>query len=667
MLCPKVTQAHIKMNRNDAFVNPEPPPDRCTIDSQMRQRTDEIQTSSSCGSFQGATDEMTQDTQDNSKESNESCSVLFTNPQRSPLKSPGGGGEDTPGYNVSPPGLQSQADTAIKTIEGTEIQDVEKVEGYEEDKLVVQADRVAPGKNIDEMETETAGLHLTQSTRTETIKEAGNKHSVLSTKDTSYTETKKNESTSTVVEKTSSELQKLKSDTAEPALPLPTKTPASTDLEESMPGFKEIPKPVTEVISIAELLRSQLKALESTIANSVSSKPIHADLAQDPVKTATAVCQELRDDNIKGAQEVKPGRRTSRSPDDEPPTNIKENLTKVYSEPNKTEQKQIPNTDATSAPVQVLEKTNISLRETGKALDSNGLNGNAKKYNVAADISQGTLSSKDFPVVASPSGIKNAENSPSLALKEKCTNRHQSVLNLPENVCQESESPLTVTHMKAGIQETAKAKVWKNAHNEPVQDCSMEMPPAAKHMSKMEKAVTEVNMTTVSGEHEIEELSKNKVSFQREQKHPKQEKNAHVIQQESSMVSESLRSDSFISPTPESSPLLKRGSNVSPIPSATPQELASGARRKILISKTKAEEVAEITSPTETQTESMSRRSPLLHPSGEINSPVARRSPLLARRKASDNQTVIQPLTDKVTAEEKPVEKDKHNQFKGKK
>ncbi|KAM6942698.1 alpha-protein kinase 3-like [Xenentodon cancila] len=536
VLCPKVAQTRTKMNRNDAL-NLEPPPDQPTNGSQLRQRTDDIRTSSLSSGFQGATVQMTQDTWANSRDSNESRSVLFTHLQGSPPKS-AGGGENTPGYNVSPAGLQSQADTAIKTIEGTQIQDVERIEGYEEGKSVVQADSVTPSKKVVEMETETAGLHVTQQTKTETVKKAGNKCAGLLTKETSHIETKKNESISRVMEKTNSELQKLKLDTVETAVPLLTKTPENP--VEQIQDLQEIPKPVTKVISIAELLRSQLKALESTLANSVSILPVHTNLA----------------------------------------------------------------------------------------------------------------------------------------------------------AIGESESPLTVTHLKTSIPKE-NATSLKYTQDEPAQGHNEERNPQINLISKMEKTVTEMDMKTVSGEHKTEEQSKRPVPFQSLQKYPAesesnigtQQKNVHLSHQESSTDNEGLRSDSFAIPTPESSPLLQKRNNISPIPAATPQELASGARRKILMPKANPEEAADATSLTDTQTEkkevlvqsskpstssvalslspSLSQPSPLLQPHGEtLTSPVERRSPLLIRRKAPETQTVSQQLTEKIHTKEKPVEKDKHNQFK---
>ncbi|XP_014884854.1 alpha-protein kinase 3 [Poecilia latipinna] len=153
--------------------------------------------------------------------------------------------------------------------------------------------------------------------------------------------------------------------------------------------------------------------------------------------------------------------------------------------------------------------------------------------------------------------------------------------------------------------------------------------------------------------------------------------------QESLVVKDGMRPDPFNILTPEFTPLLKKIDFISPIPSATPQELASGARRKIPTSNAKTEEAQESTSPTNGQTQkretpgqssklpassvspSLSQRSPLLRPAEEQTSVEERQSPLLTRRKmASETQIQTQLCTEKIPTEGKPTEKDKHNPFK---
>ncbi|XP_071388284.1 alpha-protein kinase 3 [Centroberyx affinis] len=131
----------------------------------------------------------------------------------------------------------------------------------------------------------------------------------------------------------------------------------------------------------------------------------------------------------------------------------------------------------------------------------------------------------------------------------------------------------------------------------------------------------------------------------------------------------------------ESSPRLKRRDSLSLIRSATPEELASGARRKIFIPKTKGEDgegVAVGAGVLDTQgkketpymSPSQARRAALLQaPTGQNTPPMERRSPLLSRRKATlEVPKVVEetPTEEPANAkpEEKPAEKEKLDPFK---
>ncbi|XP_008276780.1 alpha-protein kinase 3-like [Stegastes partitus] len=709
----EVTQAHTKMNRNDAPVSLELPPDRCVIGSQPPQKTsiksqtttDDIQTSSLHGGRRAAIGKMTQDTYDHSRESNESHTALFTHLQKSPLESPGGGGDDTQRCNVSSTSLQSQVDTAIKTVEGTETQYDEKVEGNGVGKLLIQAQNVASKEKVVEMETEAVALHMTEQTKIEKTKDAERKDTGVTIVNGSFKETEKKELISKVEEKTHSELQGQRSDKFTTP-PLHTKSSEKTNSLEHTLSFQEIPQPVTKVISIAELLRSQIKALGSTLANSVSIIPTHANLVQDLTTTAKEMCQELRDDNRKHKLETKksmPDRETEKSTDITPPTNTKATLVEVYHQVNKTDQEQIQCQDEASPPAKALQEPVVippsSVIDTGTTVGITGLHGSGTKYNEGAmDIGQDTEAStpgppNDSSVAVSLFGSKHVKDSfPPLKSEDKLTNRPPAVSNLSGTVTQESGSALTMTHM-----EEPNVTVLEYAKDAPIQGKDsgfiQKLTPEIKLNSKTEKGITDINLT-LSGQDKIEEHN-SKTSLQDIPKFPTnsvfstgpQQNNLQPIQQESSMVQECLRSDSFTNPTPEPSPSLKKRNCVSPIPSATPQELASGARRKILTSKAKPEDGTEATSPVDNHTlkgevptqssklptspvtlsvsPSLSRRSPLLQPAGEQLSPVERRSPLVSRRKmASETQTQSQLPTEEIHPEGKPAEKDKYNPFK---
>ncbi|XP_040018550.2 alpha-protein kinase 3 isoform X2 [Gasterosteus aculeatus] len=121
----------------------------------------------------------------------------------------------------------------------------------------------------------------------------------------------------------------------------------------------------------------------------------------------------------------------------------------------------------------------------------------------------------------------------------------------------------------------------------------------------------------------------------------------------------------------ESSPRLKRRDSLSLIRSATPEELASGARRKIFILKTKEDGEGAVVGALETQVRkenpymspSQARRAALLQaPSGQNTPPMERRSPLLNRRKVTlevprvvEQTPAAEPVSTK--QDEKPTEK----------
>ncbi|XP_073328827.1 alpha-protein kinase 3 [Pagrus major] len=121
----------------------------------------------------------------------------------------------------------------------------------------------------------------------------------------------------------------------------------------------------------------------------------------------------------------------------------------------------------------------------------------------------------------------------------------------------------------------------------------------------------------------------------------------------------------------ESSPRLKRRDSLSLIRSATPEELASGARRKIFIPKPKEDVEGAVVGALDTQgkkespymSPSQARRAALLQaPTGQNTPPMERRSPLLSRRKVTlevpkvvEETPTEEPVSTK--REEKPAEK----------
>ncbi|XP_034380974.1 alpha-protein kinase 3-like [Cyclopterus lumpus] len=693
----EVTQAHTKRNRNDAPVSLGLPPNQMDAqtprkaESERETTADDIQTPSLRCGLQAAIDKMTQGTWDHSKGSNESSRALFTDMQKSPLQSPGGG-ENSRGCNVSSSTQQSQINTPIKTVEGTEIQVDEKVEGKRVGTLSVESNSLAPNEKIVEMETESAALHMIGHMKTEKTKDAANKDTDVMIVDGSHKETEKNEHILDMEEKTNSASQALQSSMLEPAISLLTKTSENTNMSElQIKEFQEI----TKVISVAEHLRSQIKALESTIVNSVTALPVHAVFVQDPTTTVTETCEELKEDNSKPTVKKSMSDRKADA-SITPPRNIKESLIEAYNQQNKTDQEQIPSQGANSPPVQALQNPSvippISVIDTGTTAETAGLHGSDNtNHKGVMDICQETEASTQFPLkdcpVVSLSGSENIKhNLPPLTSQDELTKILSS-----GTVPREHGTPIAVTNIT--VLEHAKCQPVQGKH----MGVTQKLTPESQLNFQTEMGITEVNSTTAD-KYNMEEHNTNTRSVQSVQTFPAknvlgtdtQGNNLHIIQEDSSIVEEFSRTDLLGKPTPGVSPLLKKQDCVSPIPSATPQELASGARRKILVPKAKPEEASEAPSPVDIQTQkkdvptessklsispvtlttspSMSKRSPLLQPPVEQTCPAEKRSPLLNRRKtASETQAPSQPPTEEIhtpKTEGKPAERDKHDPFK---
>uniref|UniRef100_A0A8C1YQR0 non-specific serine/threonine protein kinase n=1 Tax=Cyprinus carpio TaxID=7962 RepID=A0A8C1YQR0_CYPCA len=122
----------------------------------------------------------------------------------------------------------------------------------------------------------------------------------------------------------------------------------------------------------------------------------------------------------------------------------------------------------------------------------------------------------------------------------------------------------------------------------------------------------------------------------------------------------------------ESSPKMKRRDSLTLIPSATPEELASGARRKIYLAKTKSEDEgsdAQGKRDSPYMSPNQARRAAFLQlQSGQQTPPTEKRSPLPTRRKATlevpKPKEEMAEVTDSTKTESKPVEKEKLDPFK---
>uniref|UniRef100_A0AAZ1XVF6 non-specific serine/threonine protein kinase n=1 Tax=Oreochromis aureus TaxID=47969 RepID=A0AAZ1XVF6_OREAU len=678
----EVTQDPTKMNRNDAPVSLELPPERCMVSSRQQKTpierptvADDIQTPLFHSGFKTDIDTMTQDAWDHSKASNE---VLSTNVQMSPLKSPVSG-ENALRCNISLSILESQFNTTIKAVEGTEIQHDEKAELT---KLLVESD--APNEKIVEMETETAAVNVTEQTKTEKSKDARNEDTGGIIVDAPCKQTGQKEHISKVVKKSSLDLKHLKEDINDTS----PKIAENKTSVEHIKGFQEISKPETKIISIAELLRSQIKALESTSANPVSDIPSHSNLLHNQIITARPRQELVQDDRKLEVKKFMPERENKKGVDESPPTTIKATLMEVYHQLHKTDYEQSKTQSATSQPLQALLMPPISVIDSGTNKGMAGLDGSVEKYNGGAmDIGKEIQPSivvqpENCSVVVSQQTTPKL-NFPSLTSEVKLIS---TISSLSGTASQEPESPLRETNKKQSIQE-ANIINSERTKDELVQGKDVQFIQKLTPEIKL-SSTNERDLTTVSDQCKMEEQYTNTSSLQSIERLPPetgsntQGNNLPLILKE---VKEGLPSDSTANQTAEPSPSLKKRNCVSPIPSATPQELASGARRKILTPKAKPEETTEVTSPADNQTlkreastqssklsttavalsvsPSLLRRSSVLQPTGEQTSLLERRSPILSKKKMA-SETPSQLPAEEIQTERKPEEKDKRNPFK---
>lgn len=643
VLCPKVTQGHTKMTRNDAPVGPEVQVNHFSTDVQPPQKTelksrtsrDEIKAPTFNRGPQAAIEKMAKDTWNHSRGSNESCMVLFTDIHKSPLQNPASS-EESRECKVSPSNKHSQ----VAPAEETETQ--KKVKSKEVGKLIEQSDSKASNEK-NEMETESVAPEQTENGNTKPVGDQDNGVVVANAPDK---QNEKSEVTLKRPEKSSSAVHTITLNVPDSDIGKPPETMNVSELQ-----VKDIQEtPIPKVISIAELLRSQIKALESMLANSVANIPTCADnVVQGP--TSTKTCKDLKNDDGKCKPDVaKSDRKTGIRFEETPLRNIKETLMEVYQQL-QLDQELLQPEGPTLPPAEALEKPPLV-----PPADPRTTVGIATKDN--NDICQDT----GLTLVSKPAGT----------------------------VIQESETPSTVKTTEYSAQE-ANITILTHTKDEPVQDQDMEIiqkvPPEIKHKNKTIRRTSE----GLLDQHKMDDHNIQSSLFLNVQKLPTE--TALITDKDSSMVENFPETDYIASTSPKASPRLKKRDLISSIPSATAQELASGARRKILKHKDTPEEASEATSLVDGQTQnkdlsaeitkistsnvalspspSPSRRAPLLQPpTGELTPPSVSRSPVTSRRKIlPETPTQYQQASEEIhtlKTEEKPAKKEKYDPFKGK-
>lgn len=586
--CPKVAQGHTKMSRNDAPVSLEVPLNHRSAEAQPPQKlpsnrdtpAGDVGAPAVSPGPPAATGKMVKDTWDHSRGSNESHTVPFPERQKPSLQNPGTGGKSR-GCKVSPSTRHGQVDTTIKTVKETEKHVSTKV-----DSTKVGEPTRSKSKKI-EMETEGVGQ---QQTKEENVKCATD------------TEKKRNVS---VKSEEQAEADALVLKSAEKTGPSRTSTTAGpAEAPGKTPQLQETHQTALKVISIAELLRSQIKALDSMLENSVAVTT-GAGFLQEPDSTEPP--RSLKGDDGKRVPEV---RTSNRKIEDMPLRNIKETLLEVYQQL-QLDQKQ-------------LEIPDVVLERIPPRLEIN------KQTCEPVSGESGTLPPVT-PVISAPGsnipGIQQVKDQPD-------QDKHEEIQPQP--------SPVIKEEIRT-----------ENEASEELLDQPKQVHMENNEFLKVQKVLTEGELVT---------------HFP-----------ANGSKHQDRSVDGFPQTDSSASLSPKT-----RRNRPSPIPAATEQELASGARRKVPKEKSSFEEASEAPSPVDNQVHlhnpctdsptlssspSLQKRSQVLQPpTAELLPSLERRSPAFSRRKVHlENPTPSQKTSEEAhihKAEENPVKK-KHDPFKG--
>nr|XP_046204948.1 alpha-protein kinase 3-like isoform X2 [Oncorhynchus gorbuscha] len=700
---------------------------------------------------QSAADKMTQGTQDHSRGSNESHTLPFTEPLKSPLESPGVG-EKTLGCSVSSVGQQGQVEIAIKTVGETEIQVDVKVQGNNLAELHAQGGNYE--RRVD-MET-VYKLSKVQEGEIERLTKAPEKKTVESIAVAVWDE--KSIPVLKMAEcqdlSLNPRFQSIIPDTSQTA---DTTSVPNTNISEQQP---KAPTPVAKVMSIAEILRSQMEKSAPTEVNpvpSISDAPISVATISMPLIQSLNTDQQPKCPPSTDIQDVR-----MQSPE------LRMDETEYRQEPEKDTCKKETNMSVGSFSASNVEyRCNTSEPERVESPIVSPVTEASPKAFVIPPISivdmDGTLENSNPPVciVMDIESVMDTErehlldHNADISLAADKDGQKESSLVTPEQksldntVPPPSISSVTFPADKQQTLDTVKGMdsshslppVFSSRHGRdetcasPLSERSTEsssLPSATENQRFSTKNTAFTNNIATPTLQPVSEKQRDSspdtgmiLGWSEACKPDVPQPGPQTLRRfdtNSSPSSETQGSvpvptiplDSTSSPSKEvkveeyskpdsstsvsvtesSTGLLKGSDSVSPMPSATPQELASGARRKILIPKPKGEDPEAVASQIDTQSPQreevlrmssrlcpessspmspgLSRRSPLLQPpNGQRTPPTERRSPLLSRRKLAPTPETLKQsqepaleTTDTTKTEEKPAEKDKHNPFK---
>ncbi|XP_036836908.1 alpha-protein kinase 3 isoform X2 [Oncorhynchus mykiss] len=692
---------------------------------------------------QSASDKMTQGTQDHSRGSNESHTLPFTEPLKSPLESPGVG-EKTLGCSVSSVGQQGQVEIAIKTVGETEIQvDLHAQGGSCERRADMET--VYKVSKVQEGEIE----RLTKAPEKKTVESIAvavwDEKSIPVLKIAECQDLSLNPRFQPIIPDTSQ--------TADTTTSVP-----NTNISEQQ---TKAPTPVAKVMSIAEILRSQMEKSAPTEVSPVPS------ISVAPISVATISMPLIQSLN------------TDQQPKCPPSTDIQDvRMQSPELRMDETEYRQEPEKDTckkeTDMSVGSISASNVEYRfntsepERVESPIVSPMTEASPKAFVIPPISivdmDGTLENSNPPVciVMDIESVMDTErehlldHNADISLAANKDGQKESSLVTPEqkslditvpppsisSVTFPAEKQQTLENAVKGMDSShSLPPVFSSRHGRdktcasPLSERSTEsssLPNATENQSFSTKNTGFTNNIATPTLQPVSEKQRDSspdtgmiLGWSEACKpdvpqpgpqtvrrfgtngSPSSETQGSVpvptipLDSKSSSskevkVGEYSKPDSStsVSVTESSTGLLKGSDSVSPMPSATPQELASGARRKILIPKPKGEDPEAIASQIDTQSPQreevlrmssrlspessspmspgLSRGSPLLQPpNGQRTPPTERRSPLLSRRKLAPTPETLKQsqepaleTTGTTKTEEKPVEKDKHNPFK---
>lgn len=566
----EATQAHAKAQRNGPLVDLERQAklhSAVAPEKTPAKRTEQDRRSPSLRHGLHKTNEKrTQDTQDHSRGSSKLCTDLLPDTEKSTLESPKAGNNRSE-CNIAPAAQQSQLNTPIKTAEGKEIQLDEKVTCNEAKTSIVKPTSVAP--------KEVGGMEIAQ----EKNADVNANHDIKM--DLPNTEKESKSSIETVA---------ISSGGKDTTLMTNNKSEMLSDSESK--DFQKCPSPIPNILSIAELLRSQINALEESVSSRITPKD-------------TSTIETIVESDSNSAK------KTSKDTciDKGPPQTIKETLMQIYNELIKTKE--------------LFADEALALQncvQPTRSLESPPLD------NVSTEK---TLLSTDDVNKHTP---KNCLPEMVISLK---VNGHE----VPKND--------SVQNNDTGAKGKQTPEILLNS--DPVEDTVMIAEPFISN-GKTQESMSSLEPVQVLP---VQSVSDN--------------------QKESPANGDSVIVDDLPCAILETSPSLKKKDCVS-VPSATPQELASGARRKIPSShKTKLDDQGPCTPNKDlnpsaaagASSPGLSRHPALLLSSPEQASPKKKRSPLLGRKKSPVEMLCqeTQGLSD-AKSEENLADKAKNDPFK---